>query len=150
MTARPVNRYLNTAGNEGKQLAMSSVHPKVVQTVMRHSTITLTTDTYGHLFPGQEAEAVGKMEPLLGCTRTAFSTDLEATGQRQGQRAQRDVQHSDATECDNSDSSTFTRTDPNRLAENGLCEVVRRDSKESEIRAARTRTGNQRIMSPLL
>ena len=33
---------------------------------MRHSTITLTMDTYGHLFPGQEAEAVGKLGLLLG------------------------------------------------------------------------------------
>jgi hypothetical protein len=29
-----------------------------VQTVMLHSTITLTLDTYGHLLPGQEADAV--------------------------------------------------------------------------------------------
>ena len=37
----------------GAWLAMSGVHPKVVQTVMRHQSITLTMDTYGHLFPGQ-------------------------------------------------------------------------------------------------
>jgi integrase len=39
----------------GAWLAMTGVHPKVVQTVMRHSAITLTMDSYGHLFPGQEA-----------------------------------------------------------------------------------------------
>lgn len=49
----------------GAWLAMAGVHPKVVQEVMRHSTITLTMDTYGHLFPGQVAEAVGKLPDML-------------------------------------------------------------------------------------
>ena len=50
----------------GAWLAMSGVHPKVVQTVMRHSTITLTMDTYGHLFPGQEAEAISRFSLFMG------------------------------------------------------------------------------------
>ena len=37
----------------GAWLSLAEVYPKVVQTVMRHSTITLTMDTYGHLFPEQ-------------------------------------------------------------------------------------------------
>ncbi|MBN2474708.1 MAG: hypothetical protein JXB62_08870, partial [Pirellulales bacterium] len=41
------------------------VHPKTVQSVMRHSTITLTMDTYGHLFPGQEAEAVSRFPVMV-------------------------------------------------------------------------------------
>jgi integrase len=49
----------------GAWLALTGAHPKVVQTVMRHSTITLTMDTYGHLFPGQEAEAIGRLQGLL-------------------------------------------------------------------------------------
>ena len=44
---------------------MTGAHPKVVQTVMRHSSITLTMDTYGHLFPGQEADAVAKLRNIL-------------------------------------------------------------------------------------
>ncbi|MEL6898745.1 MAG: tyrosine-type recombinase/integrase, partial [Planctomycetota bacterium] len=35
----------------GAWLAMRGVHPKTIQTIMRHKTITLTMDTYGHLFP---------------------------------------------------------------------------------------------------
>ena len=50
----------------GAWLAMAGVHPKVVQTIMRHSTITLTMDTYGHLFPGQEAEAIARFPDMLG------------------------------------------------------------------------------------
>jgi integrase len=42
----------------GAWLAISNVNPKVIQTVMRHSTITLTLDTYGHLMPGAEQDAV--------------------------------------------------------------------------------------------
>jgi integrase len=50
----------------GAWLAMSGAHPKVVQQVMRHSSITLTMDTYGHLFPGQESEAVARLERYFG------------------------------------------------------------------------------------
>ena len=50
----------------GAWLALAGNHPKVVQTVMRHSTITLTMDTYGHLFPGQDAEAVASLPDIMG------------------------------------------------------------------------------------
>jgi hypothetical protein len=33
-------------------------------TLMRHSTITLTMDTYGHLFPGQDAETVHRLPDM--------------------------------------------------------------------------------------
>ncbi len=49
----------------GGWLAMNGAHPKAVQAVMRHSTITLTMDTYGHLFPGQEAETVARLPEML-------------------------------------------------------------------------------------
>ena len=49
----------------GAWLALAGEHPKVVQTIMRHSQITLTMDTYGHLFPGQAAEAVGQFGHML-------------------------------------------------------------------------------------
>ena len=43
---------------------------------MRHSTITLTMDDYGHLFPGQEAETVARLPEMLGDGPEA----LRATG----------------------------------------------------------------------
>src|SRR3954467_13926408 len=65
--AREQSDFLEYKDHEGKELdfhalrhtcgawlAMRGVQPKVVQQVMRHSSITLTYDTYGHLFPGQE------------------------------------------------------------------------------------------------
>ena len=49
----------------GAWLAMTGAHPKEVQQIMRHQSITLTMDTYGHLFPGQEAEAVDRLGQML-------------------------------------------------------------------------------------
>lgn len=44
---------------------------------MRHSSITLTMDAYGHLFPGQDADAVAKMPSLLPSSEPQT---LRATG----------------------------------------------------------------------
>ena len=49
----------------GVWLARAGGQPKVVQSVMRHSSITMTMDTYGHLFPGQEADAVDRLEDVM-------------------------------------------------------------------------------------
>ncbi len=46
----------------GSWLAAQGIHPKVIQRVMRHSTITLTMDTYGHLFPEQESAAIAALQ----------------------------------------------------------------------------------------
>jgi integrase len=50
----------------GAWLAMAGAHPKAVQAIMRHSTIVLTMDTYGHLFPGQEAETISRLPRMMG------------------------------------------------------------------------------------
>ncbi len=42
----------------GAWLVLAGATLNVVQSVMRHSTVTLTIDTYGHLLPGAEADAV--------------------------------------------------------------------------------------------
>ncbi len=94
-------------------LAMAGVHPKVVQTVMRHSVITLTMDTYGHLFPGQDAAAVGALPSMmngprdeteaLAATGTDGSGDLIAHAYRQ--------QYSDET----------TRKSANPRKRHGVC-----------------------------
>ena len=61
----------------GAWLAQSGAHPKAVQAVMRHSVITLTMDTYGHLFPGQEADTVARLPNLLS---NAQPKAMQATG----------------------------------------------------------------------
>jgi len=65
----------------GAWLAMDGAHPKAVQSVMRHSSITLTMDTYGHLFPGQEAETVARLSGML----TETPRELRATGSMDAQ-----------------------------------------------------------------
>lgn len=65
----------NSAGDEldfhalrhscGAWLAIENVNAKVIQSVMRHSSITLTLDTYGHLLPGAEQDAAAILSVLL-------------------------------------------------------------------------------------
>ena len=48
----------------GSLLAASGVHPKVAQSIMRHSDINLTMSLYTHTLRGQESEAVGHLPDL--------------------------------------------------------------------------------------
>ena len=96
---------------------MSGAHPKVIQSVMRHSSITLTMDAYGHLAPGEEADAVARMRDLM-----VLADALKAPG---------------------TDDSTV---EPGT----GAARRTRNAATDDESGAARTRTWNQRIMSPLL
>ncbi len=49
----------------GAWMIIAGVSPKVVQKVMRHSTIVLTLDTYGHLLPDSEQDAVDVQASVL-------------------------------------------------------------------------------------
>ncbi len=49
----------------GAWLALAGAHPNVVKEIMRHSTITLTMDAYGHLFPGSEAAAIERLPDMV-------------------------------------------------------------------------------------
>lgn len=46
-------------------LQTPNVHPKVVQELLGHSSIKITLDTYSHLMPNMQAEAVKAMEDML-------------------------------------------------------------------------------------
>ena len=46
-------------------LMAKGVHPKVVQEMLGHSTITLTLDTYSHVTPGLQADAAQRMQSLF-------------------------------------------------------------------------------------
>ena len=50
-------------------LTAQGVHPKVIQELLRHSSIQLTMDIYGHLFEQAEKEAADKMDPILGAQK---------------------------------------------------------------------------------
>lgn len=49
-------------------LLIQGVHPKIVQEMLGHSTITLTLDTYSHVAPALHAEVALKMEALFAET----------------------------------------------------------------------------------
>jgi integrase len=49
----------------GSLLAASGVHPKVCQSIMRHSDINLTMSRYTHIFRGQESQAVESLPLFL-------------------------------------------------------------------------------------
>jgi integrase len=40
-------------------------HPKVVQEILGHSQISLTLDTYSHVLPDIQEEAIGRLGGLL-------------------------------------------------------------------------------------
>jgi len=50
------------------------VHPKVVQERLGHSDIGLTLNTYSHLLPGMQAEAVGLLDGLFSSSGYTVST----------------------------------------------------------------------------
>ncbi len=46
-------------------LLSQNVHPKVVQEMLGHSTISMTLDTYSHMIPDMQDQAAGKMKELM-------------------------------------------------------------------------------------
>jgi hypothetical protein len=64
----------------------AGVNPKALQEFMGHSSITITLDRYGHLFPGARQEAAGMMDRYLDAGRGAdLGGSLE--GSKEGPRA---------------------------------------------------------------
>ncbi len=60
----------------GAWASMNGASPKAVQALMRHSSIVLTMDTYGHLLPSEEAQTVQRLPNMMGDGPEA----LRATG----------------------------------------------------------------------
>ncbi len=46
-------------------LLAQNVHPRVVMEILGHSTITLTMNTYSHVLPQAQRDAIGLMDTLL-------------------------------------------------------------------------------------
>ena len=44
-------------------------HPKVVQEMLGHATIAITMDTYSHVLPNMQRDAVDRLEVLLSDVR---------------------------------------------------------------------------------
>ena len=133
---------------------MAGEHPKVIQTVMRHSSITLTMDTYGHLFPGQEADAANRFSEMLNdpCERNAG--DEQGVVGRQCaahmQRAGFGWRLTDAIECDGRGEVGGATKTPNSRRCVELGDSVRHRAGGDASSGGGTRTPDTRIMIPLL
>lgn len=46
-------------------LLAAGVHPKVVQELLGHSSISITLDVYSHVLPSMQQEAASKMDDLF-------------------------------------------------------------------------------------
>jgi len=143
----------------GAWLALAGVHPKVVQTVMRHSSITLTMDTYGHLFPGQDAQAVASLPDIMGDdsdqdAKRATGTDGRLHGVSKwpanGQHSSRDTAQNVAGSCEPDKDSQNGDGQPNVLPYNALSSKGRNVAERGGNRPGGIRTPDQGIMSPLL
>ncbi len=68
----------------GSLLAASGVHPKVAQSIMRHSDINLTMSRYTHTLAGQETKAVAGLPDLSlpsSQSQRAKATGTESSGE---------------------------------------------------------------------
>ncbi len=46
-------------------LLTKGIHPKIVQEILGHSTISITLDTYSHLLPNMQSIAVSAIEDII-------------------------------------------------------------------------------------
>jgi len=135
----------------GAWLAIQGVQAKVIQSVMRHSTITLTLDTYGHLIEGAEAAAVNQAASM-----TAMPEMLRATGTG-GELANNvltNVVRSGcvvgAPGCEEGTETDLLGKQKNPGKTRVKCESVRLNATSCDSTPARTRTLDPLIKSQLL
>ncbi len=62
----PKIRFHDLRHTAATLLLVAGEHPKVVQEMLGHASITLTLDTYSHVVPSMQAAAASKMEAILG------------------------------------------------------------------------------------
>jgi integrase len=61
----PNIRFHDLRHSAASFLAKLNIHPKVVQEILGHSTISMTMDIYSHMFPSTHQEAMGKLDDLF-------------------------------------------------------------------------------------
>jgi integrase len=61
----PEIRFHDLRHTAATLMLQQGVHPKVVQERLGHSSISITLDTYSHVFPNLQEDAAGRLESLL-------------------------------------------------------------------------------------
>lgn len=62
----PHVRFHDLRHTHATQLLRAGVHPKVVSERLGHSAIGITLDTYSHVLPGMQEDAVARIDATLG------------------------------------------------------------------------------------
>ena len=62
----PLIRLHDLRHTHASHLLMAGVNVKVVSERLGHASVSFTLDTYGHVMPGQQAEAAAAAAALLG------------------------------------------------------------------------------------
>ena len=68
-------RFHDLRHTHASQLLKQGVHPKVVSERLGHSNIGITLDTYSHILPGIQEEAVRKLDVLLRASINRHNQD---------------------------------------------------------------------------
>ena len=138
----------------GAWLAMTGAHPNEVKSVMRHSSITLTMDTYGHLFPGQEADTVARFANVMSETPTSLRATGAAGVPQKPRQYTRQLEHETvrrgATQNDGPDAQCPDTNVHKSLSTAKKRDSVRCDAAPNDKATFRTRTGDLRFTKPLL
>src|SRR5215471_17537600 len=71
-------RFHDVRHSAASILIALGVHPKAIQELLRHSSIQLTMDTYGHLFEQVQQETADKMDQVFGMENGPKSLQLQS------------------------------------------------------------------------
>ena len=133
----------------GAWLAISGTTLNIVQQVMRHSTITLTIDTYGHLLPGATADAIDQLssiqEPSI---QLATGTDATRSCPTFVQNDARNGACSVPDDARPVGENSPTGDDANHCDDTTKGVTIPLDATCDESRPGGIRTPDQGIMSP--
>ena len=132
----------------GAWAALGGAGPKAIQTLMRHSSITLTLDTYGHLLPDEAAETVTRLAGFHADQAEAATGTADCSNRVRNDRAdERESTRLETAGCDGSDKAAVLAT---IRPDSTYGDSVRADAGSGVNGPAGTRTRDRAIMSRLL
>jgi integrase len=77
----PKIRFHDVRHSAASLLLSMDVHPKIVQEMLGHSTISMTLDTYSHVIPSLQEEAVSRLNALLTMKEGQAASPVAVTEQ---------------------------------------------------------------------
>ena len=62
----PTIRFHDLRHSSATLLLSAGIHPKVVQEILGHSQISMTMDTYSHVLPNMQQDAMNRLNDMIG------------------------------------------------------------------------------------